>query len=315
MMNAPSLEKPTPIALLGDPVDHSLSPVMHAAGFRSLNLHYVYHSIRVTPGELASVQKDLCARGYRGWNLTMPLKTAALPLMDDLADSAALAGAVNTVVNEDGRLIGHNTDGTGFLRALERAGATVDQKTIVLLGAGGAASAILAEAALRGAAVLHVFHRENSPHLTGLRERIRHLKERTTCRFVFHPLGSDPCLIESSSTRGSEDHADQSPEDLSSAVREADILINATPVGMAPDTDRSLIVDPSLFAPGMTVADVIYHPRKTKLLALAEEAGCSICPGEEMLLYQGAEAFRLWTGREMPVDEIRPLLFGLSSGT
>ena len=272
-------------ALLGDPVEHSLSPRMHQCAYDLLGLHYVYHAYRVTPSELAEVQNELIARGARGWNLTMPLKTMAVDMMDALDASALRAGSVNTVVVENGRKIGHNTDGIGMMKALAHAGVTVKEKRVVLLGAGGAASAILAEAAVQGAAEICVYVRHTSAHLERIHALSRALETETDC------------MITQITENSLQEH-----------TRHADILINATPVGMAPETDCSLIPDASYIAPGMAVADAIYHPNKTKLLKIAEQAGCTIIPGLEMLLHQGAEAFHLWTNHEMPLEAVRHAL-------
>lgn len=274
--------------LLGSPVSHSLSPKMHNEAFRILGLDYAYLCFDVREAQLADAVKGLKACGVRGFNLTMPLKNRMMDLLDDCTPAVSLIRAVNTVVNEDGRLIGYNTDGSGFLRSLEECGTPAAGRRMVLLGAGGAASAIAVQAALGGAAQLDLFLRMSSRFRARSAALADELNKKTKCRVRLLDL-EDTALLEE-------------------RIADTDILVNATPVGMEPDTDRCLIRDAGVLSPSLTVADIIYHPQMTKLLALAKEAGCRICPGAGMLLHQGAEAFRLWTGEEMPLDQIRDVV-------
>ena len=273
--------------LLGSPVAHSLSPRMHNTAFRLLGLDYVYLCFEVTEEKLPEAVSGLRACGIRGFNLTMPNKNRMLDLLDICTPAAELIGAVNTVVQEDGKLTGYNTDGVGFLRSLEEAGTGIRGKKLVLLGAGGAASAIAVQAALDGAAELEIFLRRTSRFYDRTVQLADSLQAKSACRVQLCELADSLYLRE---TLGS-----------------ADVLINATPVGMEPDTERCLIPAADWLSPALTVADIIYHPQKTKLLDLAEQAGCRTCPGLGMLLHQGAEAFRLWTGQEMPLDRIREI--------
>ena len=254
--------------LLGSPVSHSLSPLMHNEAFRILGLDYVYLCFDVKEDRLEEAVKGLRACGIRGFNLTMPDKNRMAELADELSPAAEIIGAVNTVVNDQGRLIGHNTDGVGFLRSVQDAGLSIAGQNLTILGAGGAATAICAQAALDGAAAIRIFARPQSR---------------------FHQRTLELALKK--------------------ALETSLLLINATSVGMAPDTEHSLIEDMSLLPPSLTVADIIYNPRETRLLRLARESGHKTFNGMYMLLYQGAEAFRLWTGMEMPVEEIRGKYF------
>ena len=275
--------------LLGRPVAHSISPLMHNEAFRLLNLDYVYLCFDVGEEELASAVKGLTACGIRGFNLTMPNKNLIVSMMDELSPAARLMRAVNTVVVENGRLMGFNTDGKGYLMAAAYAGYDLKGKIITLMGGGGAASAILTQAALDGAEEIHLFIRRTSRFSERTEALSEQLTEETSCRIFIH------------------DHDDQVV--LREALNRSYILINATSVGMAPDIDSSIIRDPSVFHPGLVVSDVIYNPRTTRLMREAEQAGCAVFNGMYMLLYQGAEAFRLFTGHEMPVDEIRSRFF------
>lgn len=278
-------------ALLGSPVAHSISPLMHNEAFRLLGLDYAYLCFEVTETTLKEAVAGLKICGIRGFNLTMPNKNKIVEYLDELSPSARLIGAVNTVINENGRLIGHNTDGTGYMLAARDAGCDPIGKTVTLMGAGGAATAILAQAALDGVKDIHIFIRKTSRFL----ERTQMLADKINA--------SLPCRVYL--------HDNEDTEALAKALEESYLLINATSVGMAPNTDVSIITDKSLLRPELIVSDIIYNPQETKLLRDAREAGCKTFNGMYMLLYQGAEAFRLWTGKEMPVQEIKEKYFSV----
>ena len=277
-------------ALLGSPVSHSISPLMHNTSFDLLGLDYVYLCFDVKEDALEDVVRGLTRCHIRGFNLTMPLKNRIVPLLDFLATEAQLIGAVNTVVvDENGRMTGHNTDGIGFVRSALDAGCSIAGTKIVLMGAGGAATAICAQLALSGAAEIHQFVRSSSRFYDRALNLVQKINDTLPCRAFLH------------------EH--EQTEELAEELARCSLLINATSVGMAPDTEKSILPDPSLLHKDLTVADIIYNPRKTLLLRQAEEAGCSVFNGMYMLLYQGAEAFRLWTGQEMPIAEIKERYF------
>lgn len=275
--------------LLGSPVSHSLSPMMHNDAFRHLGLDYVYLCFDVGEKDLKEAVNGLKICGIRGFNLTMPDKNRMAELADSLSPAAALIGAVNTVVNDNGRLIGHNTDGIGFMRSLADYGFSPKGKKVTLLGAGGASTAIAAQAALDGVKELTIFARPQSRFHDRTLRLVEDINRQTDCR----------CSLE--------DLADTST--LRATLADSSLLVNGTPVGMAPDTDACLINDTSMFHEDLFVSDIIYNPRETRLLRMAKEAGCRTSNGLFMLLYQGAEAFRLWTGQEMPVDIIKERYF------
>lgn len=276
-------------ALLGSPVAHSISPLMHNEAFRLLELDYVYLCFEVGEDTLPQAVEGLKACGIRGFNLTMPNKNKIVELLDELSPAARLIGAVNTVVNENGRLIGYNTDGIGYMQAVKDAGHDVIGKTITVMGAGGAATAICAQAALDGVEKIHIFARKTSRFWGRTQILTDSIHSSLPCQVLLH------------------DHEDQTA--LKNALAESAMLVNATSVGMAPHTDASIITDPSLFRPELVVSDVIYNPQETKLLREAKKAGCPVFNGMYMLLYQGAEAFRLWTGQDMPVQQIKEKYF------
>ena len=274
--------------LLGSPVAHSISPLMHNASFEALGLDYAYLCFDVGTDRLKEAVEGLRAMGARGWNLTMPDKNLMCQLADKLSPASEISGAVNTIVNDDGVLTGYTTDGTGYMRAAEEAGFPLPGKVMTLLGGGGAATAILVQAALDGMKEIRVFNRK-SPTFDRLSAIAVQLNRRTDCLVTVHPL--------------------EDTEDLRASIADSDILTNATNIGMAPHTDACPIPDASFLRPELIVSDIIYNPRETRLLAEAKAAGCRTFNGMYMLLYQGAEAFRLWTGREMPVDVIKTKYF------
>lgn len=276
-------------ALLGSPVAHSISPLMHNEAFQRLGLDYVYLCFEVTEETLPEAVAGLRTCGIRGFNLTMPNKNKVVELLDELSPAAQMIGAVNTVVNDNGRLIGYNTDGVGYMQAARDAGHDLFGKTMTIMGAGGAATAICAQAALDGVKKIHIFARPTSRFWGRTQALAEKINVSTECEAVLH------------------DNADAAA--LKNAAEESDLLLNATSVGMAPNVDASIITDPSIFRKGLVVSDVIYNPQETLLLRQAREAGCETFNGMYMLLYQGAEAFRLWTGVDMPVDIIKEKYF------
>lgn len=289
-MNIPITGRTQLTGLLGSPVAHSISPRMHNESFQYLGLDYVYLCFDVDEQALPDAVRGLKALGVRGFNLTMPCKNRMAELCSRLSPAARIIGAVNTVVHEEnGELTGHNTDGIGFIRALGETGQEVTGKTMTLLGAGGAATAICTQAAIDGAEAVHVFARPSS-RFWG---RMQYLADELSRLY--------PCRV----TLAEQEDALQ----LKSALEKSHLLVNGTSVGMAPQTDASLITDPGLFHPNLAVFDAIYTPRQTRLLALAQKAGCQTGNGLYMLLYQGAEAFTLWTGQDMPIEHVKSCCF------
>ena len=275
--------------LLGTPVKHSISPLMHNESFRQLGLDFVYLCFDVGEEQLETAVAGLKAAGIAGFNLTMPCKNRMAQLCDELSPAASLIGAVNTVVHSDGKLTGHNTDGIGFWRSAEEAGFSVPDKTVTLMGMGGAATAIAVQAALDGVKELNIFARPTSRFWNRAVTLTDSLNQQTS---------SQVRLFEQQDTTA-----------LKHALDTSDLLVNGTSVGMAPHTEATILPDVSLLHPELTVADVIYNPRETLLLRQAKEAGCKTFNGMYMLLYQGAEAFRLWTGQEMPGEHIKQMYF------
>lgn len=277
------------ICLLGSPCAHSISPMMHNASFEALGLDYRYLAFDVGEEALPKAVEGLKTLHARGFNLTMPDKNRMAALCDRLSPAAQIIGAVNTVVNDDGILTGHNTDGIGYMRSVIDAGYDIIGKKMTLLGAGGAATAILVQAALDGVAEISVFLRKTSRFYGRAQETAAALRAQTSCKITL-------C-----------DFSDQ--DLLRKEISESQILTNATSIGMAPDVDACPIPDATFLPEGLIVSDIIYNPKETRLLKLAREKDLPCFNGTYMLLYQGAEAFRLWTGREMPVDLIKGRFF------
>ncbi|WP_302669311.1 shikimate dehydrogenase [Eubacterium sp. AF15-50] len=274
--------------LLGSPVAHSKSPLMHNEAFRLLRLDYVYLCFDVKEDSLKTAFEGLKKLNVAGFNCTMPDKTAICELLDDLSPAAKMIGAVNTVVNENGRYIGHNTDGIGYMQSVKDAGFDIKGETMTLLGAGGAASSIFVQAALDGVKKINLFSIKDR-FWEKAEKMVDMVNSNTDCDAKLIELGNDDILNE--------------------AISNSKILTNATSVGMAPNTDNCIVKDFSIFNENLIVSDVIYNPMETKLLKIAKEHGCPTFNGIYMLLYQGAEAFKLFTGKDMPVEEIKKKYF------
>lgn len=276
------------LCLLGSPVAHSISPAMHNEACRLTGQDYAYLAFDVPEEKMLEAVEALKLMNCRGFNITMPGKNIMCKLADKLSPASEISGSCNTVINDNGILTGTTTDGVGFMRAVEEKGMDLKGKTMTLLGAGGAATAILVQAALDGLKEIHVFNIRDAFYDRAA-SIVAKLNEKTDCHVTLHDF-DDPDL-------------------LKNAIDGSDILVNGTSVGMAPNTDACILKDASWLRPDLFVFDVIYNPQKTRLLEMADQAGCKWANGMYMLLHQGAESFRLWTGVDMPVDEIREKFF------
>jgi shikimate dehydrogenase len=263
--------------VIGHPIDHSLSPAMHTAALRAMRCDALYAPFDVPPRFLRPMLRALTLAGVEGLNVTVPLKEAVLPLLDHLDPSATAAGAVNTISIRGRRLTGYNTDGVGFIRALRELGWTPGRVKAVILGAGGAARAVAWELSRRAGSELTIANR----HPARAQRLVRWLRARRP------GIRVRAAMLREVELRGVE------------------LLINATTVGMRPG-DRSP-VDPSELRRPLLVYDLIYH-RPTALVQAARRRGCVASGGLSMLLYQGAESLRLWTGRQPPLDAMRKAL-------
>lgn len=271
------------MALIGSPVGHSGSPAMYNFSFQHNKQDYAYMAFDIKEDQVPAALDAMRLFKMRGCNVTMPCKNEVAKHMDELSPAARIIGAVNTIVNEDGKLVGHITDGIGFVRNLHENGVEVKGKKIVVFGAGGAATAIQVQCALDGAKAISIFN-QNDAFLDRAKSTAEKLaKETPDCEVkVF-------CLDEE--------------DTLKAEIAQADILVNATLAGMKPYDDLTLVKDTSVFRPDLVVADAVYNPPETKMLLDAKAAGCKTIGGKGMLLWQGAAAYKLYTGVEMPTDE------------
>jgi shikimate dehydrogenase len=260
------------IFLIGYPVSHSMSAVMQNAAFNHLNLQYKYQLRSVNSEELRDfVAGELRSIKIRGANVTIPHKVTVMPFLDEFDASAKAIGAVNTIVNDAGKLKGYNTDGTAALRAITEVFGSINEANIVMLGAGGAARAVGYQLS-RNTKQLTIFNRD-----------------------IYNAENLANRLQQGSSSKISVVNQSQ----LERVIKSANILINTTPIGMEPYPDESPI-EPSMLHPNLLVFDLVYNPKRTRLIRDAELAGSRILSGVKMLAYQGSEAFRLWTGVEPP---------------
>ena len=266
--------------VIGDPVEHTMSPVMHNAAFRQLGLDYLYVPFKVKQGELAKAIEGVRALNIRGLNVTIPHKVAVIQFLDEVDNLAGRIGAVNTIVNDGGVLRGYNTDGAGFLQALLERRIEPKGKNIAILGAGGAARAISFSLTDRGA---HLIILNRLLELDWAKELASRISQIFTTEVEALELNR---------------------ENLAGVLGKANILVNATSVGMTPNIDETPVTSDLLKAE-LIVFDIVYNPIKTRLLREAEAAGAKTISGIDMLVWQGALAFEKWTGVKAPVELMR----------
>ena len=262
-------------AVVANPIKHSISPFIHNSAFEKTQVNGVYVAWEIPESDLAETVENIRRYNMFGINLSMPYKEAVIPFLDEISPEAQLIGAVNTVVNRDGHLIGHNTDGFGFFASLKNF--NPKETHIMILGAGGAAKSIVTQAVLDGAKKVSVYVRPQS--LDKAKESFKSLLEQASCHLEFHALN-----------------------DLKYFQGQADLLVNATSVGM--NGESLPIPTDTKFPKELLVADIIYQPFETPFLAVARKHGIEAVNGLGMLLHQAAGAFKLWTGKDMPTDDI-----------
>lgn len=277
----PTIDATTRVcAVIGHPIGHSLSPAIHNAAFETCGLPFVYVAHDVLPGNVAAAIEGMRALGYRGLSITIPHKVEAMRCVDEVDPTAEAIGCINTVVNDEGRLRGTNSDGQGALNALREAGADPAGKRVLLLGSGGAARAIAVtmarEAPPAELAILGI-------EMGELEQLVQDAGERGRCPVRGERLDDDS---------------------LRRTMAKADIVLHCTPIGMHPREENSL-VPPDLFRSEMTVFDAVYNPRRTRLLNEAASAGCRIVEGLDMFVGQAIVQFELWTGHPAPQDVMR----------
>ena len=274
------------VILLGNPLGHSVSPAMHNRVFEQLGLDYCYMPVEVTEQNLEKVFSGLVQMNVAGFNVTIPHKINIIHYLDALDPLAATIGAVNTITVRDGKTTGYNTDGEGFVRSFtQQTDTTVTGKRFVLLGCGGAARAIAMTLAFHSAEKIYLHNRT----ATKARELADEINKKI--RPCAEPVG-------------------QSPEELREVIAGSDVLINCTSLGMHPHEER-MPIDASPLRSPLVVADIVYNPLMTRLLKTAQDQDCTIVPGLGMLIYQGAAAFKLFTGVDPLVEEMAEVAHSL----
>ncbi|WP_447969447.1 shikimate dehydrogenase [Nitrospira sp. M1] len=269
--------------VLGNPVHHSLSPAIHNAAFRHLGLNFVYLALPVVDDVEGAIRGIRALGNLRGFSVTIPHKVAVMPYLDEVDATARHIGSVNTIIKDENKLTGYNTDATGALQALRLGGAQLKGQRILLLGSGGAARAIAFGLAVEGdienLTILGIDETERA-------SLAKDLRERTAVAVAEAPLNQ---------------------ESLASSIVDSHVLIHCTPIGMHPHVDTSC-VEKSLLKPDLTVMDIVYNPLETQLLREAREAGCRTIRGVEMFVNQAVGQFERWTGESAPVDVMRAIL-------
>ncbi|GLB47492.1 shikimate dehydrogenase (NADP(+)) [Philodulcilactobacillus myokoensis] len=282
------------IGLMAYPIRHSKSPLMHNSAFEKLGLNYVYLVFDIDGDHIADGIKALRTLGMRGSNISMPNKQRVLPYLDKLDRTSQLTRSVNTIVNDHGALTGYTTDGTGFMQSLKDENLNIIGKKMVLTGAGGAGTPIAIQTALDGVSEISIFNNANDDKWENAKRNVHIINEHTNCHATLFDL--------------------KDRSSLKNEIGKCDIYCDATAVGMKPLQDQTLISDPSWFHKDMIVFDTVYAPLETKLMKVAKKAHVKhVLNGLGMMLEQGAAAFKLWTGKEMPVDYIHKILFDSES--
>ena len=275
------------IGLIATPIRHSSSPRMHNEAFAKLGLDYAYLAFEVGNEELEDTIKGFRAMKVRGSNVSMPNKTVVHKYLDKLSDAAQMCGAVNTIVNDDGVLTGHITDGIGYMSGLKDAGIDIIGKKMTIVGAGGAATAIQVQAALDGVKEISIFNRKDEFYERA-QKTVKDINEKTNCKANLYDL----------------EDLDKLKEEIASSY----IFTNATGMGMKPLEGQTYIPDKSFLRKDLIVTDVVYAPAETALLKMAKEVGCKTLNGFPMMLFQGAAAFKLWTNQDMPIEHVKEVM-------
>ena len=268
--------------VIGDPIEHTLSPVMHKAAFEALKLDCAFLAFKVKPAEVGNAISGMRALNIQGLNVTMPHKEAVIKHLDEIDPTALFLNAVNTIQNKNGKLLGFNTDGIGALKALRANQVDPKGKKALLLGAGGAAGAI-AYSLSQEVGELIILNRTPKPT-----EELANLLKQTSNKKITVGI--------------------LSPEAIETNLTDAHLLINATSIGMKPNADQTPI-KPEWLRRNLAVMDIVYNPVETKLAKEAKAAKATVVSGVEMLIYQGAASFEIWTSCKAPVEVMRKAAF------
>jgi shikimate dehydrogenase len=273
------------VGVIGHPIKHSFSPMMHNYAFNKLGLEYVYLPFDISTTGLQDSLKGMVALGIKGFNVTIPHKERIIEYLDELSDSAKIVGAVNTVVNDNGTLIGYNTDVNGIINTLEEYKERINGKTVSVLGAGGAARSVIYT-------LINHFNVKKINIINRTVEKAESLKDYFSSKMLFEKIKTYELM----------------PPDVTEILAKSKLIVNASSIGMSPDEDDSPTTIPESFNKKQIVFDVVYNPRKTKMLKLAEEQGAIAINGLKMFVEQGAKSFELWTNEKMPTDSILEIL-------
>lgn len=275
------------IGLMAYPIRHSSSPAMQNEAFAKLGLDYAYLAFEVDNDTLEDAITGLRALKMRGSNVSMPNKTVVHKYLDELSPAAEMCGAVNTIVNDNGKLTGHITDGIGYMQALKDNDIDVIDKKMTIVGAGGAATAIEIQAALDGVAEISIFNRKDE-FWANAEKTVEKINTKTNCKATLYDLAD--------------------LDKLKAEIEDSYLFANATGMGMKPLEGQTYIPDKSFFRKDLIVTDVVYFPRETEMLRMAKEVGCKTMNGLGMMLFQGSAAFELWTGQPMPIEYMKETL-------
>lgn len=272
------------LGIIGYPIEHSFSPIMHNAALKEAGLNYCYLPFQVKPEYLKDAVKALRVLNIIGVNVTIPHKERVMEFLDEIEESAKLVGAVNTIYQKEGKLIGTNTDAPGFLNSLQNFGFNPEGKRVVILGAGGAAKAVAFSLARAGVYYMCIINRTISKAQDLTKKIAPHIIKGIVKATLYNE------------------------ENIKEEMKTADIIINATSCGMWPKIEETPVQSFPDLKEGTLVYDLIYNPLKTKFLKKAEEKGAKVISGEDMLLQQGAISFQIWTGKPAPQDVMRQAL-------
>lgn len=279
------------VGILGHPIKHSFSPLMHNIAFELSDLNYIYLPFDVPVNSLKDSLKGIVALGIKGFNVTLPLKEKIIPLLKDISDEAGMIGAVNTVVNDDGVLRGYNTDVLGIIESLNPYKDSLQGANVSVIGAGGAARSVLY-------ALIRNFKIDRINIINRTEQIAESLKEYFASKMLFNNMKAFQLV----------------PPDVVKILKDSQLIVNTTPLGMNPELDDAPTTIPESFVKDQIVFDLVYTPNKTKFLKLAEQQGAKIVTGLRMFVEQGARSFEMWTGEKMQTDKVlRALEFYLNN--
>lgn len=273
------------IGLLGHPIKHTYSPFIHNVTIELKKLNYIYLPFDVPPSNLKNALKGMIALGIKGFNITIPHKENILHFLNDVSEEASIIGAVNTIVNDNGKLTGYNTDVHGILETLNPYKETINGERISVVGAGGAARAVIYS-------LIRYFKPRKIILINRTEERAESMKNYFKDKMKFDSFKTMELF----------------PPDMVNIFKESKLIINATPIGMFPDSDDSITNLEDSFIKDHIVFDLVYNPPQTRLLQTASKKGALALNGLKMLVFQAAKSFELWTGEKMPVEEIQKSL-------